>query len=257
MKHIISLAVAYLVGIGASAQIKESALSVSVVTRENIEKSGKVEINLSALIPTGKGAENYSTGISLGAKYLFLDASPTVFTSEIPVNETEQIEVLKDAKGPVISSNSISSVLHLIENKSTTDDLYLSYIEESRWNLSAGLGYDLMFGKTVDYGFGDYTYDALNLVYGYIGYDYRPCGRSDLELNAGPGMAIFTNGTEFGYRFGLNGSFDLTKPECYYSRFWDTKKFRCNTAVTLGMSYNKFNEVDGFTNIYGGITMRF
>lgn len=257
MKHIISLAVAYLVGIGASAQEKETPLSISVVSRENIEKSGKFEINLSGLIPTGQGADNYSAGISLGARYLFLEAAPKVNTSDVPLSDIEKIEVLKDAKGLIYGSNSIGAVIKVIENKSATDDLYLNYIEENRWNLSAGLGYDLMFGKTVDYGYGDYTNDGLSLVYGYVGYEYSPCDRSDVELNAGPGLAIFSNGTEFGYRFGLNGSFDLTKPERYYAKFWDPDKFKYNTALTLGLSYNKYNEVDGFTNIYVGITARF
>jgi hypothetical protein len=238
---------------------KDVPIPINIITSDAIKGSGKWEASLNSLIPTGKGADAYSFGISLGAKYHLVNEPVKVYTSDMPAAELERLEVIKGGMGPVVGANALSGLVVMVSPKENESSLpKFKALEERRWNLDVGVGYDLMFGKEETYGNMSYKNDALSLIYAYLGLVYRPCERADLELNVGPGTAIFKNGSEFGVRFGANISYDLKKTAKHYAGYWNSSnKLHVNTALTVGFSYNKYNEVDAFTNIYAGLDFKF
>jgi hypothetical protein len=146
----------------------------------------------------------------------------------------------------------------------TTDDsyttptgMYMPYFSPGKFTWQAEGGYNIFPGKDIGNTGGNYQIDNFSIATINGGVTYQPCFSGELELEAGPALGIFEEGTEFGFNFSLEGYFHLGKAKNEFGHYWKRNKKKTGFSIGANLEYYKLNEWDGFYAIGGGLSVRF
>jgi hypothetical protein len=219
----------------AGAQIvdKEIAAPISVITREQIERTGQTNIQaVLAAIPFGDGAQTFGFGAGIGIQRNFNRS--LMIVNEMPVNrnntESDQFIITREE---VEKYGSIGNALNGIDR-----------IEIIKGGFEAEFGATHLFGKSEKIGNVTYDYDGLTILHGFVGYRRMPCDQGDLEIEAGPVLGIFQNGSEFGFGASINGFYNFTPPARRVYNIITTGKKKAEWSIGAGIDYYKLHEVE-------------
>lgn len=244
---------------------KVSPISISPITAENIQKSDRLQINLTAAIPFGgNSADYFGTGVGISTRVHFGNRN-TVYTASDIEKLSLQPSGNKSNDSRMITAQ---DMILLLPKYSIFDDtmsgflqqpsgVLLYAIEKKSFNTYGEFGANFLSGKKFTMGEYEFESDPATIVYLNGGVSYSPCFRGEVSAQAGPAMIFFPNGNEFGFRVGFSGSFDFTKPANHLAKYWDEKAFKPNLGLFGGISYNNFSGVDGFFTGEIGLKMSF
>lgn len=209
---------------------RETSTAVTVINREMIEKTGRTSIDVLLALPVGESANNYSLGAGIRAGRNF----------------NRSMMIIDGTEAAGTSNQSFIITPEEVEKYGSTSGLLkdIQGIEVIRSGFTAELGYTYLFGKTVDDGYTNYDYDGLSIVHGFGGFRYMPCNRADLQVEAGPALGFFSEGSEFGFGASVNGFFNFTHPAKRIYNIVTTGQKKPELSIGAGVDLFKLNEVD-------------
>ena len=243
---LIMAALFFFPGKGTAQVIRESPAPISVITKETLENTGRFSIDIAALVPFGKGAENYSFGAGARLQY---DFGRTLQTrSGNPGSSTFVItkEELEKSGG----TTDLEKIIGLAEK--------FGPVEVIRSGFHADLGFSQLFGKTETMGSFTYDYSDLSIIHGFAGWHYMPCPKGDIEIEAGPALGLFGGGgSEFGYGASIGGYYHLTPPAGIINKIAVSGKRPLQWQLGVGVNYYKLGEADAIFTANAGIRLNF
>jgi hypothetical protein len=231
---------------GTAQVIKETPSSISVISKETLENTGRLSIDVAALLPFGKGAENYSLGAGARVQYDFGRSLQVNAGSSIVSPFIITKEELEKAGG----TTDLEKIISLAEK--------FGPVEVIRSGFHAELGFSQLFGKTETIGNFSYDYSDLSILHGFAGWHYMPCPRGDIEIEAGPALGLFGGGSsEFGYGASIGGYYHLSAPAGIINKIAVQGKRPMQWELGAGVSYYKLGEADAIFTVNAGIRLNF
>lgn len=285
MKRIISnwLFGIFIIPLGSFAQRNlESSFPISVVTMDEIQDHRRVSIDLSTFAVFGKQADFNNPGVALRGQYRFGNKVVYPLTkmdlNAIPASAIDRIKLIQDRPGTYMTPDQITKVINKYRNFNAGDTtnqhwdyfgqvdndstriptgMYMSYFTPQKINYHLEGGYNIFLGKEQNYSGGNYKYDNFSIVTLNGGLSYNPCFNGEVELEAGPAMAIFQNGSEFGFNISLEGYFHLGKAAKEFGHYWENDTKKTGLSAGVGLEYYNLSGLDGFFTAGVGIRMQF
>lgn len=233
-------------GKGTAQVITESPSPISVISKETIENTGRLSIDVAGLLAFGKGAENYSMGAGARLQYNFGRSLQTGSGSPGSSAFVITKEDLEKAGDPV----DLEKITGLADKWGP--------IEVIRSGFHADLGFSHLFGKSETMGNFSYDYSSLSIVHGFAGWHYMPCPRGDFEIEAGPALGLFGGGgSEFGFGASIGGYYHLSTPAGIINKIAVSGKRPVQWELGAGLNYYKLGEADAIFTANLGVRFNF
>ena len=233
------------------ATLLDTPASVSIITAEDIKKSG--QDNLAAIISSVPGVINQSTtkdktyfsfrgtkSPHVGGPIIMVDGKPYNFgvygfnsIDNIPVDQIERIEVIKSPPPSLYGTNSARGVINIV----TKSGEYAEKAVEIKASTKAGAWNTLKNSVTI-YGKQD-QYDYS------LGFNYN---RSDGYRHTDPNKKTFAG--QFGYELdeGIKCGLDVNWSDYSYKSILSLKKWQIDDYRT-DISYIRKNETNSTYNL--------